>query len=87
MTWRPMGVGLRGFGRQGPFEGYKFRAGTVTLLVGLMLGSLRKVAVSQRSGGRALRMRVAAELQRRGLAKLGADCGGSGAVLGVGVAR
>ena len=52
-----------------------------------MLGSLRKVAVSQRSGGRALRMRVAAELQRRGLAKLGADCGGSGAVLGVGVAR
>ncbi len=42
MTRRPMGVGLRDFGRQGPFEGYKFRVDTMALLVKLMLGSLRK---------------------------------------------
>ena len=43
--FRPAGVRV---------EGYKFRAGTMALLVGLMLGSLRKMAVPQRAGGRAL---------------------------------
>lgn len=52
-----------------------------------MLGSLRKVAVPQRAGGRALRIRVTAGVQRRGLAELGTDCGGIGAGLGVGTAR
>ena len=58
----------------------------MALLVGLMLGSLRKVAVPQRAGGRVLRMRVAVRVQRRGLAELGTDCGGIGAGLGVGTA-
>ena len=58
----------------------------MALLVGLMLGTLRKVAVPQRAGGRILRMRVAVRAQRRGLAELGADCDGIGAGLGVGTA-
>ena len=58
----------------------------MALLVGLMLSSLRKVAVPQRAGGWALRMRVAVEVQRRGLAELGTYCSGIGAGIGVGIA-
>ena len=58
----------------------------MSLLAGLMLGSLRKIAVPQRAGGRVLRMRVAVRVQRRGLAELGTDCGGISTSLGVGTA-
>ena len=81
-------IGLLGFSRLLKRLLSRFRAGTMAFFGGADVGfPAQGVAVPQRAGGRALRMRVAAGIQRRGLAELGADCGGIGAGLGVGTAE
>ena len=80
-------IGLLGFSRLLKHLLSRFRAGTMAFLVGLMLGfPAQGVAVPQRAGGGALRMRVAAGIQRRGLVELGIDCRGRCVGLGVGAA-